>query len=244
MARACNEIGPYFCKKGFFSSSIRVYCHPGFYVFVYLVAEHRFGKSGTNKDRLEDVKAGKKQKKEDKMEGADKLTDEQGEYLLSVARKTIQESLFGGKVADKRDKNLSPIYKEKRGTFVTLTMGGNLRGCIGHIMAQETLIEGIKVNAFNAVFGDPRFNPVGKNEWDRVKIEVSILTDPKPLSYSGAEDHLKKLRPGMDGVILKKGIVSLPSFPRYGNNCRKRRFPQSALPEGGVRRGCLEKRGS
>ncbi|HIJ19919.1 MAG TPA: AmmeMemoRadiSam system protein A [Deltaproteobacteria bacterium] len=148
------------------------------------------------------------------MEGADKLTDEQGKYLLSVARKTIQESLSGGKGVEKIEKNLSPIYKEKRGTFVTLTIGGNLRGCIGHIIAQEILIEGIKINALNAAFRDPRFNPVGKNEWDRVKIEVSILTDPKPLSYSGAEDLLKKLRPGIDGVILKKGYRQATFLPQ------------------------------
>ena len=160
------------------------------------------------------VETGKEGKKEANMEGADKLTDEQGKYLLSVARKTIQESLSGGKGVEKIDKNLSPIYKEKRGTFVTLTIGGNLRGCIGHIIAQETLIEGIKVNALNAAFRDPRFNPVGKNEWDRVKIEVSILTDPKPLSYSGAEDLLKKLRPGIDGVILKKGYRQATFLPQ------------------------------
>mgnify|MGYP002640867335 CR=1 FL=1 len=160
------------------------------------------------------VETGKEGKKEANMEGADKLTDEQGKYLLSVARKTIQESLSGGKGVEKIEKNLSPIYKEKRGTFVTLTIGGNLRGCIGHIIAQETLIEGIKVNALNAAFRDPRFNPVGKNEWDRVKIEVSILTDPKPLSYSGAEDLLKKLRPGIDGVILKKGYRQATFLPQ------------------------------
>ena len=160
------------------------------------------------------VETGKEGKKEAKMEGADKLTDEQGKYLLSVARKTIEKSLSGGEGVEKTDENLSPIYKEKRGTFVTLTIGGNLRGCIGHIVAQETLIEGIKVNALNAAFRDPRFNPVGKNEWDRVKIEVSILTDPKPLSYSGAEDLLKKLRPGIDGVILKKGYRQATFLPQ------------------------------
>ncbi len=143
-------------------------------------------------------------------------------YLLKVARKTIQESLFGGKGVEKVDENLSPIFKEKRGTFVTLTMGGNLRGCIGHIVAQESLLEGIKVNAINAAFRDPRFNPVGKNEWDRVKIEVSILTDPKPLSYSDADDLLKKLRPGIDGVILKKGYYQSTFLPQVGTNCREK----------------------
>ena len=95
------------------------------------------------------------------MEGSDRLTNEQGKYLLGVARKTIRKSLFGRKDEEINDENLSPIFKERRGTFVTLTIGGNLRGCIGHIIAQESLIEGVRVNALNAAFRDPRFNPVG-----------------------------------------------------------------------------------
>ena len=152
--------------------------------------------------------------KEINMEGIDKLTDEQGKFLLNVARKTIQESLFGGREVERKDENLPPVFEERRGTFVTLTMGGNLRGCIGHIIPQETLIDGIKVNAINAAFRDPRFNPVGKNEWERVKIEISILTDPKPLTYSDADDLLKKLRPGIDGVILKKGYYQSTFLPQ------------------------------
>jgi len=201
--------------RGFFSGATQNFS----FTMVFLVLFILLPVAGlANQEKIKTdvniLKTEKERGKESNMEGADKLTDEQGKYLLSVARKTIQESLSGGKGVEKIEKNLSPIYKEKRGTFVTLTIGGNLRGCIGHIIAQEILIEGIKINALNAAFRDPRFNPVGKNEWDRVKIEVSILTDPKPLSYSGAEDLLKKLRPGIDGVILKKGYRQATFLPQ------------------------------
>ena len=154
------------------------------------------------------------QGKEESMTEGEKLTGEEGKYLLSVARTTIEQKLFGRKsrAADKRE--TSPKYDLKRGTFVTLTKDGGLRGCIGHIIPQESMLEGVKINAINAAFRDPRFNPLGKKEWESVRIEVSILTDPKPLHYSDAKDLLSKLRPGVDGVILKKGFQQATFLPQ------------------------------
>ncbi len=142
------------------------------------------------------------------------LTEVQGEYLLSEARKTIQTH-FSGKTAGPREtKDLPAIFNEKRGTFVTLTIRGNLRGCIGHIIPQESLIEGIRENAINAAFRDPRFSPLTGDEWQNVHIEISILTEPKPLTYTNGNDLLSKLRPGIDGVILKKGFHQSTFLPQ------------------------------
>jgi len=152
--------------------------------------------------------------KEEDMSDTEKLTEEQGKYLLGEARKTIQKALFDEKEQEIEDTGLPAVFKQRRGTFVTLTIEGNLRGCIGHIIPQESLIEGIRVNAINAAFKDPRFRPLDKEEWKRVRIEISILTDPKPLSYSNADDLLKKLRPGIDGVILKKGYRQSTFLPQ------------------------------
>ncbi|MBC8418269.1 MAG: AmmeMemoRadiSam system protein A [Proteobacteria bacterium] len=142
------------------------------------------------------------------------LSEEEGKYLLGEARKTIQQALSGVDERAKDGVDLPPIFKERRGTFVTLTIGGNLRGCIGHIIPHESLIEGIRINAVNAAFKDPRFRPLSKKEWDRVKIEISILTDPKPLSYANADDLLRKLRPGIDGVIINKGYHQSTFLPQ------------------------------
>lgn len=152
--------------------------------------------------------------KEEDMSDTENLTEEQGKYLLGEARKTIQKSLSGEKEPRIEDTGLPAVFNQRRGTFVTLTIGGNLRGCIGHIIPQESLIEGIRANAINAAFKDPRFRPLDKEEWKRVKIEISILTDPKPLPYSNADDLLKKLRPGIDGVILKKGYRQSTFLPQ------------------------------
>ena len=155
-----------------------------------------------------------KKVKEGDMTETDKLTEEEGRYLIIVARKTIENRLFNKKDQTQADGDISPKYSERRGTFVTLTIGGNLRGCIGHIIPQESLLEGVRVNAINAAFRDPRFRPLSQNEWEKIKIEVSILTDPKPLQYSDADDLLNKLRPGIDGVIIKKGYSQATFLPQ------------------------------
>jgi AmmeMemoRadiSam system protein A len=142
------------------------------------------------------------------------LTQEEGKHLLAVARKTIEDRLLERKTEVGPGEGLTPKFAERRGTFVTLTMGGALRGCIGHIIPQESLIEGVRVNAINAAFRDPRFKPLNRQEWEKTRIEVSILTEPKPLDYTDGEDLLGKLRPGVDGVILKKGYHQATFLPQ------------------------------
>ena len=152
--------------------------------------------------------------KEGDMVETDELTEEEGKYLLTLARQTIEGRLFGQEDQGQPDVDLSPKLSEHRGTFVTLTKKGVLRGCIGHIIPQESVIEGIRVNAINAAFKDPRFPPLFREEWKNVKVEVSILTTPKPLEYADADDLLNKLRPGIDGLIIKKGFNQATFLPQ------------------------------
>ena len=148
------------------------------------------------------------------MTNADQLTEKEGTYLLSVVRNTIDQKFLQHETGVESDSYESNRFLEKRGTFVTLTIDDCLRGCIGNIIPQESLIDGVKANAINAAFRDPRFKPLSEREWEKVKIEVSILTDPKPLDYSDKEDLLQKLRPGTDGVILKKSHNQATFLPQ------------------------------
>ena len=175
-------------------------------------AQH-FRSDGSETIPKETSSYGKKGKEGDMID-ANKLTEEEGRCLLSVARQTIQQKLFNSENQDLTEAQVSPKFSERRGTFVTLTIDGGLRGCIGHIIPQETLLEGIRVNAINAAFRDPRFRPLSTKEWERVKIEISILTEPEPLNYSDSEDLLEKLRPGVDGVIIKKGFHQATFLPQ------------------------------
>jgi AmmeMemoRadiSam system protein A len=142
------------------------------------------------------------------------LTEEEGRYLLSVARKTIEQKISNLEAQVEFDSFDSNKFSEKRGTFVTLTIDDGLRGCIGNIIPQESLLDGVKANAINAAFRDPRFRPLSGKEWEKVKIEISILTDPKPLDYSNRKDLLEKMRQGTDGVILKKGYNQSTFLPQ------------------------------
>ena len=107
------------------------------------------------------------------MEETKMLTEEQGKYLLKVARKTIENALLGHKEKESEDKNVPAVLHKRRGTFVTLTEHGNLRGCIGHIIPHESIIDGVRINAINAAFRDPRFRPLSPEELDKIKIEES-----------------------------------------------------------------------
>lgn len=156
----------------------------------------------------------KEKVKEGAMSEADKLTEEEGKHLVEMARKTIQKALFNPKDKSEPDSVSSQKFQERRGTFVTLTINGALRGCIGHIIPQESLIEGVRVNAMNAAFRDPRFRPLSQNEFEKIKVEVSILTEPKPLPYTDANDLLSKLRPGTDGLIIRKGYHQATFLPQ------------------------------
>lgn len=127
-----------------------------------------------------------------------------GELLLQIARQAIA-SAFG--LAPEVDKEALvaqyPELAKEQATFVTLTIGGQLRGCIGSIVPHRRLIDDLVANARAAAFEDPRFPPLSREEFDRVDIEVSLLTVPQPLPYTDVEDLRSKIEPGKDGVILQ-----------------------------------------
>ncbi len=152
--------------------------------------------------------------REKAMMDAGKLTEEEGKHLVEMARKTIEKALFNPKNKSELDPVKFPKFQERRGTFVTITMNGALRGCIGHIIPQESLVESIRVNAMNAAFSDPRFRPLSQSEFEKIKIEVSILTEPTPLAYTDANDLLGKLKPGTDGLIIRKGYHQATFLPQ------------------------------
>ncbi len=86
--------------------------------------------------------------------------------------------------------------------FVTLKSRGNLRGCIGTLSAHRSLAADLLANAVAAATQDPRFPPMTHAELAEVEIEISLLSQPEPFAYQDGDDLLRRLRPGVDGVIL------------------------------------------
>ncbi|HZK19544.1 MAG TPA: AmmeMemoRadiSam system protein A [Treponemataceae bacterium] len=99
-----------------------------------------------------------------------------------------------------------PHVAEKKASFVTLNSNGNLRGCIGSVIARNALIDDIYHNAQSAAFNDPRFPPLQKTELTTIDIEVSVLSQPKKCSYTDFKDLAQKIKPHVHGLILRHGL--------------------------------------
>jgi AmmeMemoRadiSam system protein A len=109
---------------------------------------------------------------------------------------------------------VSPALAQARGCFVTLTIHGTLRGCVGHILPQESLYQAVVDNTQSAARRDPRFPPVQPEEVDKIHIEVSVLTEPQPMRFVSPEDLLSQLKPYEDGVVLRIGSTGATFLPQ------------------------------
>ena len=134
------------------------------------------------------------------------LSIEEQHILLRLAREAIREGLHQPAALPALDlEELPPRLQEEGAAFVTLTLAGNLRGCIGSLVARQPLAVDVQHNARAAAFEDPRFMSLTTAEFPRIKVEVSVLSPSQPLAYDGPDDLLRKLRPGVDGVVLERG---------------------------------------
>jgi len=133
----------------------------------------------------------------------DKLTLEEQQTLLRLAREAIERGVKGEKLFPLDETTLTPHLREQGSSFITLTVRGELRGCIGALEPYQSLAEDVREHAVAAALKDPRFPAVRKEELNGIRIEVSRLTRPVPLEYEDTNDLLSKLRPLVDGVILR-----------------------------------------
>jgi hypothetical protein len=167
------------------------------------------------------------------------MTPDAATTLLSIARAAIARPL-GTFVAARED---APWLGEPGATFVTLKKNGALRGCIGSLEARRPLIVDLKSNAVAAAFRDPRFPPLSHEEFEEVRIEVSLLSPLAPIEFASERDALGQLRPFEDGVVLEYGGVrgtflpqvweELPDAARFlGELKRKAGLPGSFWSEG------------
>ena len=144
----------------------------------------------------------------------DKLTLEEHKILLRMAREAIEYRVRGEKLPPIQSASLPSNLREQGATFVTLTIGGQLRGCIGALEAYQPLADDVREHAVAAALEDPRFPPLSEDELSRIQIEVSRLTRPVPLDYKDADDLLSKLRPHVDGVLIKDGLRRATFLPQ------------------------------
>ena len=125
--------------------------------------------------------------------------DEAGTTLLSIARGAIEQQLFGNGA----QAPAAAWLKQPGATFVTLTKNGELRGCIGSLESVRALGEDVAANALGAAFRDPRFPAMTPAEWPQCRVEVSLLSAPKPLRFADEADLFRQIEAGSDGLIIE-----------------------------------------
>ncbi len=144
----------------------------------------------------------------------DGLTLEEQKTLLRMARDAMERGVKGGKLPPMDESTLTPHLREVGASFITLTVHGQLRGCIGALEPYQSLAEDVREHAIAAALEDPRFPAVSERELDRIEIEVSRLTRPVPLEYKDANDLLSRLRPHVDGVVLRDSFRRSTFLPQ------------------------------
>jgi len=163
--------------------------------------------------------------------------------LVAIAKQSIKEQLLNQTLLDLASLRISHPPLERPGaTFVTLNLDGELRGCIGTLEASRALLDDLVSNAKAAAFEDPRFYPLSQDEFEKVDIQVSLLTPSEPIAYEDVADLKSKVTPFKDGIILESGgrratflpqvWEQLPSFEQFFSHlCQK----------AGLGSECLEK---
>ncbi len=163
--------------------------------------------------------------------------------LPEIARMAIADAFGARNLSSEALSRLVAKYpelSEKRAVFVTLKKNGALRGCIGSILPTRPLIEDVMENARAAAFRDTRFPPLQPEELGEVDIEISLLTVPQSLPYADIEDLRRKVRPGVDGIIIRVDgrqatflpsvWEQLPDFDRFFMHlCMKAGLPGDCL---------------
>jgi len=125
--------------------------------------------------------------------------------LLQLALDSIQHGLANGQPLKIDIGSYPEGLREDLACFVTLNRNGMLRGCIGHLEAQQPLVKDVAENAFAAAFRDPRFPALSKGELAGLEIHISILSPSQPVEFSSEQDLINQMRPGIDGLILNYG---------------------------------------
>ncbi len=144
------------------------------------------------------------------------LTKSQGKKLLKLARKAIESYLY---VKELKYAKEQKEFKEKQGVFVTIYKAGKLRGCIGFPYPTMPLAEAIVEAARAAAFSDRRFEPVEREEFSKIKIEISILTVPKEIFVKGLA-MTKEIKIGEDGLIIQHSGFSGLLLPQVAKEMK------------------------
>lgn len=125
--------------------------------------------------------------------------------LLAMARCSIEHGVREKEALRPNLEEYSSALQAPGASFVTLHLEERLRGCIGSLEARRALVADVAEHAWAAAFEDPRFAPVSAGEAVKLKIHVSVLSEPLPVECDNEDELIARLRPGVDGLVLEEG---------------------------------------
>jgi len=141
------------------------------------------------------------------------LTGANRQQLLGLARKVIEHAFKGGKEFNIDLRQYHASLQSKRASFVTLNRNGQLRGCIGNLVASRPLVVDVANNAAAAAFKDPRFKPLQPGELASTDIHISVLSPAQTVPVQSRQALLDYLQPGVHGLILQCGAQRATYLP-------------------------------
>lgn len=134
------------------------------------------------------------------------ISPQEGKLLLKLARQSLELWIREGKRAPIPE-DIPASLEDGLGAFVTLTENGELRGCIGNMVAHGPLVETVREMAIAAGTHDPRFPAVTKDELKGLRYEVSVIS---PMTETKAKD----VQPGRHGLYIRKGRAAGTLLPQ------------------------------
>jgi uncharacterized protein len=124
--------------------------------------------------------------------------------LLALARQSIDQGLAELRWIAMPATDFAAPLKEARGSFVTLRIDKQLRGCCGTLIATRSVGEDVWRNAWASAFADPRFSPLEVDEWPDAHLHISVLSSLEPVVVGSEQELLEMLRPNIDGLVLER----------------------------------------
>lgn len=141
-----------------------------------------------------------------------------GPFLLGLARDSIEYGFEHRSPLPVRVEEFPAALAEPAATFTTLRRGAELRGCCGTLEARLALAADVAHSAFQAAFHDPRFDPLLRDEFQGIDLEVSVLTPMETMHVSDEADLLGQLQPGVDGLVIAEGSRRATFLPKVWEN--------------------------
>ena len=141
------------------------------------------------------------------------LNNDDKKTLLDVAKKSIHYGLKKQRPLPVNLSEHSPLLNEYGASFITLNLNHQLRGCIGTLEAFQPLVKDVAEHAYAAAFTDPRFSPLTEKEFESLEVHISVLTKSTSIEFTDEKDLLRKLQPGLDGLILQEDFHKATFLP-------------------------------